>query len=93
MASEAPMTAVDNDNDDVFIKHAGLLRGFTLCGYEYKSHAVVVSSAAVVGSMISSIYYTFWLSRGSKPQARLPRSLSAKNEKSLGRPMSAVNTS
>lgn len=65
MASEAPMTAVDNDNDDVFIKHAGLLRGVTLCGYEYKSHAVVVSSAAVVGSMISSIYYTFWLSRGS----------------------------
>lgn len=87
------MTAVDDDNDDVFIKYSGLLCGGTLCGYEYKSHAAVVSSAAVVGSRISSIYYTFWLSRESNLRLICPGSLSVTNEKSSGRPMTAVNTS
>ena len=37
----------------------------TLCGYEYKSHIAVDSTLLLSALGVSSIYYTFWLSRES----------------------------
>ena len=54
-----------SDDDDVFIKLSGLPGGGTLCGYKYKSHIAVDSTFLLSALEVSSIYYTFWLSRES----------------------------
>ena len=58
------------------MKLSGLPGRGTLCGYEYKSHIAVDSTLLLSALGVSSIYYTFWLSRERQPPAHLPRSLS-----------------